>query len=88
VDIHVKKEGIEKILKKLFPNGEMNFKIIEKQIVLTRSTAVNEVKKVPEKVIKVQDLDVNGTVTDANGAPLPGASILEKGTGKNRQYKT
>ncbi len=81
VDIHVKKEGIEKILKKLFPNGEMNFKIIEKQIVLTRSTAVNEVKKVPEKVIMVQDLDVNGTVTDANGAPLPGASILEKGTG-------
>ncbi|RAJ10238.1 SusC/RagA family TonB-linked outer membrane protein [Arenibacter echinorum] len=32
------------------------------------------------EVLAPQDLEITGTVSDANGAPLPGASILVKGT--------
>lgn len=80
LDIRTKKQGIEKVLQKLFPYGMVNYKIIEKQIVLTPNRT-KTVDKVTIDVITQQDLEVSGTVTDANGTALPGASILEKGTG-------
>jgi len=80
LDIRIKKQGIEKVLQKLFPYGEVNYKIIEKQIVLTQNTT-KTVGKVSPDVIDQQDLEVSGTVSDANGSLLPGASILVKGTG-------
>ena len=81
VDIRVKKQGIEKILKKLFPFGEINYKIIEKQIVLTPNTDVEIMDRTFFNAIDRQDFEVSGTVSDANGAALPGASVLLKGTG-------
>lgn len=81
LDIRTKKQGIEKVLQKLFPYGKVNYKIIEKQIVLTPNAAIKAVDKVSIGTIDLQDLEISGTVTDANGTALPGASILEKGTG-------
>lgn len=80
VNIRAKKQGIEKVLKKLFTDGKTNYKVIEKQIILTPNKTIDIINKVEIGPID-QDLDVSGTVSDKNGAPLPGASILVKGTG-------
>ncbi|MBJ6368789.1 SusC/RagA family TonB-linked outer membrane protein [Snuella sedimenti] len=43
------------------------------------------VQKGIETVSEIQQITVKGTITDASGMPLPGASILEKGTSNGAQ---
>jgi iron complex outermembrane receptor protein len=73
ISFKAKKETTPKILDRLFENTEIDYKIIEKQIVLTKKEEKN-----PE--IKVQDRKIKGTVKDSNGVPLSGANVLLKGT--------
>lgn len=80
VNIRVKGLSIEKILQKLFPFGKVNFKIIDKQIVLI-SNSTNRVTRNTATPVNLQDpITISGIVSDANGGPLPGTSILVKGT--------
>ncbi|WP_373517957.1 SusC/RagA family TonB-linked outer membrane protein [Pricia sp.] len=81
IDISVKQGDIEKILKKVFAQGKVSFKIIGTQIILTPYKSKEEAEEVSTAPFTVQDFEVSGTVTDDSGSPLPGASILVKGTG-------
>ena len=69
VDISVKNEKVEDILPRLFNSNEVNFVIRDRYIVLT---------PVVEKV--VQQKSVSGKITDAGGQPLPGVTVIIKGT--------
>ncbi|WP_350290137.1 TonB-dependent receptor [uncultured Croceitalea sp.] len=71
--ISVKNQPLIAVLETLFNPKGIDFKIIEKQIVLTtlkRTTA--------QKTTQVRE--VKGMVKDDEGSPLPGANILVKGT--------
>ncbi|MDB2606709.1 carboxypeptidase-like regulatory domain-containing protein [Zobellia sp.] len=72
ISFTAKKESIEDVLRKLSLVAVFDFKINEKQIVLTK-------RNVP-KVIKEQEQEIKGVVKDEGGAPLPGANVLIKGT--------
>lgn len=65
------KETTLEVLNKLGKLANFDFKIKENQIVLTK-----RVRLKPSS----QDKEVNGTVKDNEGQPLPGASIVVKGT--------
>ncbi len=56
------------------------------EITVTNNNAIL-IKEKPEKskVNVQQGFELSGTVTDANGQPLPGANILEKGTTNGAQ---
>jgi TonB-linked SusC/RagA family outer membrane protein len=70
VDIVVQNEQIVVILKKLFGEGEVNAVIRDRHIILT-----------PEEVsVSQQILKVSGRVTDSSGVPLPGVTVVIKGT--------
>ncbi len=75
VDIDVKHEKIPEILNKLFADTDIDYLILNKQIILTS-------KKYSNKLFNeiYQPKNVSGTVTDAEGNPLPGVSVLEKET--------
>ncbi|WP_303397501.1 SusC/RagA family TonB-linked outer membrane protein [Zobellia uliginosa] len=52
---------------------------------LNERKTFREVSIIPTKfglvnITKVQETTISGTITDSNGSPLPGASIVEKGT--------
>ena len=72
------KEGVvnvNKLLVRSLSNGNFDIEVTEKNVILIKEIAVSEsIKK------KVQEHQISGVVVDKDGNPLPGASIMEKGT--------
>ena len=73
VDVSVKNVKIDEILNDLFKNTDVNFKVIDKQIILTTLKGENSVSQQVGRII-------TGKVSDQNGSPLPGATVIVKGT--------
>lgn len=63
-------EETSKVLDRLFKNTDIDYKIIEDQIVL--------VTRIWNK--KIQQREIKGTIKDTKGVPLSGANIILKGT--------
>lgn len=69
VDISVKNEKVNDILSRLFSDDEVNISISDRHIVLT-----------PVEEMSNQQNSVSGKVTDNGNQPLPGVTVLLKGT--------
>ena len=64
---------IKEVLDKLFTDKDISYKIIDKrQVILSKSSGAYTVSQ--------QQLSVSGKVTDTSGAPLPGVTVVVKGT--------
>lgn len=85
VNISEKRVTVDKILKKIFFEGSINYKIIDRQIVLTRNESINNSEQELAKPERQEPILINGIVNDASGVTLPGANILEKGTSNGTQ---
>lgn len=90
IDIEVNKKQIEDVLNLIFKNTNVNFEIFGKQVILTKKILehdeIKKSKKV-EPILKEQVFQesISGTVFSNTGEPLPGASIIEKGTTNGTQ---
>ena len=73
VDIDADNEQISDILASMFDENEVEYVLVDRQILL--SPKEFNVKKAIR-----QTLQINGQVMDENGVPLPGATIMVKGT--------
>ncbi|TKG94998.1 SusC/RagA family TonB-linked outer membrane protein [Puteibacter caeruleilacunae] len=69
VTVNLKNSDIKSVLSALFDNTEVHYRIIDNHIVLSK------VIKAEQQVEKI-----SGTVTDEDGEPLPGVSVVVKGT--------
>lgn len=76
LSIDVRNETIQEILNMLLTGNNIDFLVKDKQIVLSPSSAEERIKlaDVP------QNKGVKGKVTDTSGVPLPGVTVLIKGT--------
>jgi hypothetical protein len=70
VDISVKNEKVNDVLSRLFSKDEVNISISDRHIVLTPVTEMSG----------QQQNSVSGKVTDKSGQPLPGVTVVVKGT--------
>ncbi|WP_445589604.1 TonB-dependent receptor [Sunxiuqinia sp. A32] len=70
VTISIADASINQILSKVFENHEITFEIIGRQIILTNKSNDQS----------VQSTNITGKVTDSSGAPLPGVTVVVKGT--------
>ena len=87
VSINVNKQPITAVLEQLFKGTSTRYKIRNTQVILRKakiSKKRGSTKIIENKKIVVQQ-SINGTVADEDGVPLPGASILEKGTTNGTQ---
>ncbi len=75
VSINLKDKRIEEVLETLFKNTDIKYTIVDRQIVLSTSTKKSEEKTVQQK-------EITGKVTDDTKAPLPGVTVMVKGTTK------
>lgn len=70
VSIHVENKRVEDILNNLFAGTNVNYVVMDRQIVLTTKTS--EVQQMSQSI--------SGKVTDQNGQSLPGVTVYVKGT--------
>ncbi|MDR2038812.1 MAG: TonB-dependent receptor, partial [Bacteroidales bacterium] len=76
ISIKSENEDVISILNKLFDKSGIDYKIIDKDIILMEKKAIpGEVKKPVQ-----EGVTVTGTVVDENGEPLPGATVQVSGT--------
>lgn len=72
VNIEVTNEQIEQVLKKLFEDQNVAFTIMDRQIIIQPASDSSE--------RTVQQETISGRVTDSSGSPLPGVTVVIKGT--------
>ena len=81
VSVKAKQEKVNRILKKMFMNSSVTFELLNKQIIL-KSTKENGNVVSETNVNSSIQKEVKGTITDEDGIPLIGVSVLIKGTNK------
>lgn len=82
VSIHITLGNIYEILNRLFEELPIEYEVFDnRQIVLTKKlqTGIQSHNMVPA-TSSMQQAMVTGNIVDQEGTPLPGASIVEKGT--------
>ena len=82
VSINTKQEQISSILKELFKGTDLTYQVKD-QLILVQSKYSNVNINNTQ-----QENTVSGTVTDASGGPLPGVTIVIKGTTKGTTTDT
>ncbi|MGB3145953.1 MAG: carboxypeptidase-like regulatory domain-containing protein, partial [Maribacter sp.] len=73
---------IEDLLNELFKDTNLDYEILSSQIVIRTKKQLGSSNKVPEKNVEINNIQTSlkGTVYDEQGIPLPGATIIAKGT--------
>ncbi|WP_157972936.1 SusC/RagA family TonB-linked outer membrane protein [Aureibaculum luteum] len=72
------KEGeilLNQLLTNIFSNGDTSFRLSENNVIIVEKSDPKQLNE-----LKNQKIPISGTVLDQSGEPLPGASIVEKGT--------
>src|SRR5690606_34967690 len=82
VSLRAKGESLAEVLEKLLTPLRLEYSVSGKYIVLTKKTSIGpNDQPAPETLFEAPPLrEIKGKVTDENGQPLPGVSILLKGT--------
>jgi len=77
VNINAHESSVEKVLDKIFEGTNVKYTILDRQIILT--TPASKISSGTVGEGKLQK-SVSGKVSDASGAPIPGVSVVVKGT--------
>ena len=80
VTIKANQERVSSILKRVFLNTNVSFKLINKQIVLKIEEEGNK-----ETNYETQQIEISGTINDTAGLPLAGVNILIVGSNTGAQ---
>ncbi|WP_372775825.1 TonB-dependent receptor [Mangrovibacterium sp.] len=71
VSLNVPDNSIQNVLDELFAGTNIKYEIVDRQIILSKQERIEKQEK---------DHDVSGVVTDKKGEPLPGVTVLIKGS--------
>ncbi|WP_423130438.1 TonB-dependent receptor [Gaoshiqia sp. Z1-71] len=74
ISVDAKSKNIDEVLSQLLQNTGLDYKMIDRYIVIKRKEASEH------SVFGSQQKPINGKVTDSAGLPLPGVTVVVKGT--------
>ncbi|SHE93831.1 TonB-linked outer membrane protein, SusC/RagA family [Mariniphaga anaerophila] len=81
VDIAASEASVESILTQAFEEINLDFKILDRQIVIfSKQNSPEEIEAEELNQVQPQQKTVSGKVTDSNGQTLPGVTIIVAGT--------
>ena len=75
IDLSVTEKPMEEILGKIFEGSDVSYQVIGRNIIITPGSEIIDGKSFVQ-----QQKAVSGKVTDSTGTPLPGVSVVIKGT--------
>ena len=75
VNVDIKEKSVEYLLDQVFKGTSVSYEVVNRQIVLTDNEKDNDF----DQSVSQQNA-VSGKVTDSSGQPLPGVSVVIKGT--------
>lgn len=75
VNLKVEKAGLDEILKKVFVNTDLGYKVMDDNLVI-----VTQISSLTQKNAGIRQSGIKGVILDEKGLPLPGVSIRVKGT--------
>ncbi|MFV0268719.1 MAG: carboxypeptidase-like regulatory domain-containing protein, partial [Draconibacterium sp.] len=78
VSLKAKDATVEEILDEIFEGQHISYEVMQDNLILL-SSATNNMAKL-EAVATLQQKSVSGKVTDESGTPLPGVTVVVKGT--------
>ena len=76
IDIQVEEKNVNEVLNKIFANTDISYSIKNRQILLINSSMTDSGNESATQ----QQKSIFGKVTDSSGGPLPGVSLIVKGT--------
>jgi TonB-linked SusC/RagA family outer membrane protein len=84
INVSVENQTIDKILDKVFESSGNSYKIFDRQIAIGKKDEVRQLEvlraEVNRETEQPQKKEITGTVKDEKGNPLPGVSVVLKGT--------
>ncbi len=75
ISFSIKDANIEEVLKTVLEGTDLTYTIINDMIAILKEEEKPEIIKT-----EIEAIEIKGKVTDSEGIPLPGATILEEGT--------
>ncbi|MBC9795433.1 TonB-dependent receptor [Sinomicrobium weinanense] len=87
VTLKVSNASAETILQLVLEKTSLAYRLVDKQIVIYRKTQSSSEKPAPKPVVQ-DKTDISGVVTDPNGMPLPGATVIVRETGEGTTTNT
>ena len=78
VDINVRKESVKSILEQLFGKQGVDYVITDKNLIILNPAVKAKEQTAPAQT--QQQKPIKGKVTDSSGGPLPGVTVVIKGT--------
>ncbi|RKD92369.1 TonB-linked SusC/RagA family outer membrane protein [Mangrovibacterium diazotrophicum] len=75
VDVDLNNASIENVLEQILGDMDVSYKIVDKSVIISKSDVVWSFDQQQQQIVSV-----SGTVSDATGQPLPGVTVVEKGT--------
>jgi TonB-linked SusC/RagA family outer membrane protein len=79
VSVRVRNAPISAVLEKLFNSENVNYEVKGSQIILSPKEMYSQITAVVN-ALQQQKKTITGTITDADGEPLPGVTVVVKGT--------
>lgn len=82
IDVEADNQTVDKILDKIFKSSELTYRIFDRQIGLGKRDPVTGEIGLPTSLDKLlaADKKLTGVVKDNKGVPLPGVTVVVKGT--------
>ncbi len=78
--VNAKDQDIREVLNELLPGLGLGYEIVDRYIVIKEASEITH--RNPVLAGSAQQIRVFGKVTDSSGAPLPGVTVILKGTSK------
>ncbi|WP_103070505.1 SusC/RagA family TonB-linked outer membrane protein [Aquimarina sediminis] len=84
ITLSLKESTIHEILQRAFIKTNLTYKIIDRQVVISKIKKQVNTKVLPE-ISNPDQVLIEGIVTGSDGVPLPGVNVIVKGTNKGVQ---
>jgi len=80
VDVDLKNKTVDVILDKVLKGTDITYTVNNRLVVIHKENSKEDLIEQTEKLAENQQRNVSGKVTDSSGLPLPGVTVVIKGT--------